>query len=132
MTYYDIIDAAISAACEDAGNTSATGDYLSRSQFLLANFVTQYAKLDALVREADGLEPKTVATDIALVDPEDDFPLCDIFAPVAVLYLAAALVLDENEEMSDRLFDRYINGILEIRNTLPAKQGAIVDKYGLD
>jgi hypothetical protein len=40
--------------------------------------------------------------------------------------------IDENEEMSDRFFDRYINSILEIRQGLPAVQGAIVDKYGLD
>jgi hypothetical protein len=42
------------------------------------------------------------------------------------------MVIDENEEMSDRFFDRYINSILEIRQGLPAVQGAIVDKYGLD
>jgi hypothetical protein len=54
-----------------------------------------------------------------------------VFVPAAVQYLASALIVDENEEMSDKFFDRYINLILEIRKTLPATQGAIVDRYDL-
>ena len=46
-------------------------------------------------------------------------------------YLASALVIDENEEMSDTFFDRYINIILEIRKSLPATTGGIVDRYNL-
>ncbi len=132
MTYYDILDGAIAAVCEDVTASGATEDYVVRGQFLLASFVTQYAKLDGLFREAGGLEAQPIKTDIVSVDPEDDFPMCDVFIPVAIHYVAAGLVIDENEEMSDKFFDRYINGILNIREGLPAKQGAIVDKYGLD
>lgn len=132
MVYYDILDGSIAAVCEDVTATRATEDYAVRGQFLLANFVTQYAKLDAIFRQANGLEPQEFRTDIVSVDPEDEFPLCDVFIPVAVHYVAAGLVIEENEEMSDKFFDRYVNGILEIRKGLPAKQGAIVDKYGLD
>ena len=78
------------------------------------------------------MEAKAIETDMIAVDPEEDFPLCDIFIPISVHYVAAGLVIDENEEMSDKFFDRYINGILEIRNAIPAEQGAIVDRYGLD
>ena len=132
MTYYDILDSAIAVACEDVTNSRATEDYVIRGQFLLANFVTQYAKLDAIFREANGEETKVIKTDIVSVDPEDDFPMCNVFVPVAIHYVAAGMVLDENEEMSDKFFDRYVDGILQIRKELPAKQGAIVDKYGLD
>ena len=131
MTYYDILDSAIAAVCEDVTSSYATEDYIIRGQFLLASFVTQYAKLDAVYREAHGMDPQVIETNIVSIDPEDDFPMCNVFAPIAAHYAAAGMVLDENEEMSDKFFDRYVNGVLQIRNELPAQQGAIVDKYGL-
>lgn len=132
MTYYDILDGAIAVACEDVTSSYATEDYVIRGQFLLASFVTQYAKLDKQYRQAYQMEATEIKTDMASVDPEDDFPLCDVFIPIAVQYVAAGMVIDENEEMSDKCFDRYVNGILEIRRGLPAIQSTIVDKYGLD
>lgn len=131
MTYYDILDGAIAATCEDVTASRANEDYIFRGQFLLANFVTQYAKLDKQYRQANNLTVKETPTDIVSIDPEDDFPLSDVFIPVAIHYAAAGFVIDENEEMSDKFFDRYINGILEIRQGLPAVQSAIVDKYGM-
>ncbi len=131
MTYYDILDSAITAVCEDVAASQSIEDYIARGQFLMAGFVVQYAKLDGIYREANGMEPKTIDTDIVTVDPYDDFPLCSVFTPVAINYLASGLVLDESEEMSDKFFDRYINGILEIKKELPAKQTPIIDRYGL-
>ena len=132
MTYYDILDSAIAAVCEDVTASHATEDYVTRGQFILASFVVQYASLDALWRETHGMEEVTVDTNIATVSPRDEFPLCDIFAPIAINYLASGLVIDENEEMSDKFFDRYVTGILEIRKSMPAKQAPIVDRYKLD
>ena len=132
MTYYDILDSAIAAVCEDVTASHATEDYVTRGQFILASFVVQYASLDALWRETHGIEEVTVDTNIATVSPRDEFPLCDIFAPIAINYLASGLVIDENEEMSDKFFDRYVTGILEIRKSMPAKQAPIVDRYKLD
>ena len=132
MIYYDIFDSAIAAVCEDVSASHATEDYITRGQFILANFVMQYANLDSLWREAHGMKPTQIELDRVSVEPDDDFPLCDVFVPVAINYLASGLVLDENEEMSDKFFDRYITGVMDIRKKLPCKQGAIVDKYGLD
>ena len=132
MTYYDILDGAVAAICEDVTNTRLIEDYILRGQFIMANFVTQYAKLDATYRQAHEMESREITLNTTMVDLEDEFPMSDIFVPVAVHYLAAGMVIDENEEMSDKYFDRYINGILQIRKELPAKQGAIVDKYGLN
>ena len=132
MTYYDILDSAVAAVCEDVTSSHAIEDYIIRGQFLLASFVTQYANLDGHFREANKLEPQVIKTDIVSIDPEDEFPMCDVFIPSATYYVAAGMVLDENEEMSDKFFDRYVNGILQIRNELPAQQSAIIDKYGLD
>ena len=131
MTYYDILDSAIAAVCEDVTSSYATEDYSSRAQFILAGFVVQYASLDAVWREAHGMETKTIDTNIAMISPRDEFPLCDIFAPIATNYLASALIIDENEEMSDKFFDRYVTGMIDIRNAIPAKQAPIIDRYGI-
>ena len=132
MTYYDILDSAIAAVCEDVTASYATEDYNARAQFILASFVVKHASLDALWRETHGMEEAPIDTDITVVSTRDEFPLCDIFAPVAINYLASALIIDENEEMSDKFFDRYVTGTMDIRNALPAKQSPIIDRYGLD
>ena len=132
MTYHDILNGAIAAVCEDVAASHLTEDYASRGQFILAGFVVKYASLDATWREMHGMECTTVNTNLALVNPRDEFPFCDVFAPVAVNYLASGLVIDENEEMSDKFFDRYITGIMDIRNSIPAKQAPIIDRYNLD
>ena len=132
MTYYDILDSAVAVVCEDVNNSRLSEDYVIRGEYLLANFVTQYAKLDAIFREANGIAPQEIKLKSIPVDPEDDFLMCDVFIPIAIHYVAAGMVIDENEEMSDKFFDRYIDGILQIRKELPAKQGTIVDKYGLN
>jgi hypothetical protein len=131
MTYLDLTKSALAVICEEASTNFGVEDYYTRAQYLLATFLTQYAPLDAIYRDAHGIEHAEMNTNIATVDPEDDFPLCEVFVPAAVQYLASALIVDENEEMSDKFFDRYINLILEIRKTLPATQGAIVDRYDL-
>lgn len=130
MTYRDLMNGAIAAVCEDA-SSAGVEDYQTRAPFLLATFVTQYAKLDDNYRAANGMENKVISTDAAAIDLEDDFPLCDIFAPAAINHLASGLVIDENEEMSDKFFDRYINIILEIRKNIPAKMESIIDRYNL-
>ena len=131
MIYRDLITGAIAAVGEDILDTEGLADYQTRAPYLLATFITQHAKLDSDYRKANCMESKVIATDVAEIDAEDDFPLCDVFAPLALNYLASGLVLDENEEMSDKLFDRYINMIMEIRNSLPAKAEAIIDRYNL-
>lgn len=131
MTYRDLTQSALAVICEDTSITFGIDDYHTRAQYLLATFLTQYAPLDGVYREAHSLESKEIDTGVATVNPADNFPLCDVFVPAAVQYLASALIVDENEEMSDKFFDRYINIILEIRKSLPTTQGAIIDRYDL-
>ena len=131
MNYRDLIDGAIAIVCENASVTFGNEDYRARAPYLLAAFVTQYVKLDGDYRKAHGMEDKIINTDVAAINPDAEFPLCDAFVPAAIYHLASGLVIDENEEMSEKFFDRYINTILDIRRTLPALTKAIVDRYGL-
>ena len=129
MIYYDILNGAITAACEDITASRAIEDYSIRGQFLLANFVTQYAKLDSIFREANGLEPQEIQTEMISVDSEDEFPLCDVFIPVAVHYIAAGLVIEENEEMSDKFFALCNDELSRLEASLPMKVETIIHKY---
>ena len=131
MICRDLIEGALAIVCENATVTFGNEDYHARAPYLLAAFVTQYAKLDSDYRKANGMEQTVVSTDAAVIDSEEVFPLCDVFAPAAMYHLASGFVIDENEEMSDKFFDRYVNAILDIRKSLPASAGAIVDRYGL-
>lgn len=131
MLYRDLIQSAIAIICENAVVSFGNEDYHARAPYLLAAFVTQYAKLDGDYRKANGMENKVISTDAAAIEVDEEFVLCDVFAPAAIYHLAAGLVIDENEEMSDKFFDRYINAILEIRKNLPSLAEPIVDRYGL-
>ena len=131
MLYRDLIQSAIAIVCENAVVSFGNEDYHARAPYLLAAFVTQYAKLDGDYRKANGMTSKIILTDAATIEGDDEFPLCDVFAPATIYHLAAGLVIDENEEMSDKFFDRYINAILEIRKNLPSLAEPIVDRYGL-
>lgn len=131
MLYRDLIQSAIAIVCENAVVSFGNEDYHARAPYLLAAFVTQYAKLDGDYRKANGMENKVISTDAAAIEVDEEFVLCDVFAPAAIYHLAAGLVIDENEEMSDKFFDRYINAILEIRKNLPSLAEPIVDRYGL-
>ena len=63
------------------------------------------------------------------VSPEDPLPLSDAFAPAVTYYLASMLVLDENSEMSDTLFDRFSDALSSIRDGLPTSVEKILDRY---
>ena len=68
--------------------------------------------------------------DCVFLPLEDDFPCADRFASAAALYLAAMLIIDENIELSDKLFDRYCDIMATIHSEIPAKIEKIAQKYG--
>ena len=131
MIYQDIILGACAAVCEDLTSSPDTADYHERATYLLASFVMQHAAVDADYRRGKGLPEAAPPACVARIDPEKAFPLSEVFVPLAIDDLAAALVIDENEEMSDKFFDRYVNGMIALRKSIPALQEKVIDKYGL-
>ena len=131
MIYQDIISGACAAVCEGLSNSADTSDYHERAEYLLASFVMQHAALDADYRRGKGLSEAVPFSGMARIDPEEAFPLSEVFVPIAINHLASALVIDENEEMSDKFFDRYVDGMITLRKSIPSLQEQIVDKYGL-
>ena len=60
---------------------------------------------------------------------DGEFGLSDAFAPAAIYYLAAMLVLDENEEMSESFLARYSDQLATLRASLPMGKEHIRDHY---
>ena len=104
-------------------------DYEERAPYLLAAFCTESAETDALYRNEHSLEPRAKVSSVCL-ELDDEFPCADRFVSAASAYLAAMLVIDENMELSDKLFDRFCNIMATIQSEIPSKIEKIVDRYG--
>ena len=103
-------------------------DYEERAPYLLASLYSELFDLDSRLRSFLGADIKE-RIDKACFFLDEDFPLLDRFVAVAARYLAAMLVLDEDGELSDKLFDMYCKGLLIIQNEIPATVEKIINKY---
>ena len=126
MTCQKIYEAALRLVCEN--EEAEVSDYEDRAPYLLGNFYSEQIPLQKKLDAARGLEPTEYTASLVL-DLENDFPLSDDFLSPATYYLAAMLVLDENESMSDRFFDCYIDGVATLAMSLPASLHPIADHY---
>ena len=103
-------------------------DYEERAPYLIAAFCAQSASLDRRLRETSALPPAP-PFHAAFLDLEEEFPLLERLIPLCCLYLAAMLVLEENEPLSDKLYDRYSEGMSAVWNEIPAVLESIRDEY---
>ena len=127
MTNNDIIQAAIKVSAEIPLN--ATGDYGSRATALLALIYNQCTPLDKVWRQANDLPESSWIPNTEVDELTDDFPLSDIFLGVVPYALASLFVIDEDTELSNQYYSRYLAGLAEIRRMIPAKAGPIADRY---
>ncbi len=104
-------------------------DYAERAPYILAAFCTESAETDTAYRLQKGLAPRG-SVNCVCIPLESDFPCADRFVNAATSYLAAMLVIDENMELSDKLFDRYCDCMATIQSELPAHIEKIAQRYG--
>ncbi len=107
-----------------------TEDYESRAPYLLGAVIAQLLPIDQLYRRSISDGSKSVSVSVC-VDLDATFPLCDRFSTAATYYLAAMLVMEENEALGDRLFALYADEIASIQATLPASLQKIADRYSV-
>ena len=103
-------------------------DYKERAPYLIAACCNAIRTLDRLLRQAtDG----STAAEFGSVwlDLADEFPLLEQFAPTVCLYVAAMLVIDEDSELSDSLYDRYCDTVATLQAEVPAILQSIKNKY---
>lgn len=127
MTYRQVYENALRAVCETADSTD-TSDYEERAGYILATFLGQCAPVERQYRLAHQMKV-TASVAVAHVDLDSSFGLPDVFVTPAEHYLAAMLVMDENEELSDRFFELYTDGISALLSSLPCSSESITDRY---
>lgn len=127
MTNKDIYLAALSILAQNAPD-GENADYEERAPYLIATFCSDALETDTLMRKALGISSAKSFNEIFL-PLEDSFPLLDRFASAAAKYLAAMLVIDEDSELSEKLFEMCCDGMALIRKELPYALESIVDKY---
>ena len=128
MSYRELFEAAVRMVAE-GGTAGDVSDYEERASYVLATACHQCAPLDRAYRKATGAGDSSAKVGLC-VALEDTFPLSEAFVPAVTYYLASMLVLDENAEMSDRLFDSFSDALSSIRDSLPATTEKILNKYG--
>ena len=127
MTFRNIYEHSLGLLGEDTDGQYSE-DYLLRAPYLLALLCCDLSKSDMDYRESYGLEVLPYF-DKAAVDLDDEFPLCDVFVPTAVFYLASMLVFDTDTARSDKLYDKYCDSLVSLVSSVPFIKGQTVDKY---
>lgn len=92
-------------------------DYQERAPYLIASFCAEAQDVDKNWRDAQQLGVQG-DWDTLFISLNDSFPLSDRFANAAALYLAAMLVVESNETLSDKLFDHFCNAMSTIDSNI--------------
>ena len=121
LEIYEHALALLSLSPEDGEN----GDLAERAPYHLAAFCSEAEEVDRWLSPTDEA-PSFHRIRLSL---DEEFPLCERLAPVAALYLASLLILDEDPEHSDRLYERYGEAMSDLRMGLPATLESITERY---
>ena len=118
------------ALLSESGSAESTADYEERAGYLLSAYCSEVRELAEKLASVKG-EAKVY--DDPLFRPLDhDFPYDSALASPGAYYLAAMLILDEDPDLSDRLFSRYCDAVSRICAGLPMQSEEIRDRYGFD
>lgn len=92
-------------------------DYEERAPYILASFCSLACEIDKRLRIIESLEDQPSFSHVFL-SLDSSFPLSDKLSPAASLYLAAMLVIGENDELSDSLYDKYCDAIASLASSV--------------
>ena len=127
MTNQDICNAATYLCGEIPANAT---DYAARAVPALALIYNDCAALDTAYRKSHDL-PDSTWVNSAAVNMADLFPLADVFVSAVTYALGSMVVVDENAELSNLLYARFVADLDEIRRMIPAVPEPIADHYHL-
>ncbi len=102
-------------------------DYEERAPYLLASFCNMTKELDKKLRRREGLVNQLPFNSVYLA-LGSSFPLSEPLASAAALYVAAMLVIEENSQLSDSLYDKYCDSISTLSTELSAESASAADK----
>ncbi len=121
-----IYDAALRLLAESTV-ARETADYEERAPYLLAAFCTEMTELNRQLLLKDGKSPASY--DAVLLPLDQNFPLADRLSAAATLYLAAMLILESDEDRSDKLYAQYCDAVSRISDSIPATLEPIHNQY---
>ena len=127
MLCKEILNAALKLLGED-GSEEENEDYAERAPYIIAAFVSEASEADAMYRLAHGKAEATL-TERVYIPLTEAFPLSGRFVSLAAFYLASMLIADESPELSDKLYDKYCDGVSAILSSLPATLHGIRQEY---
>ena len=127
MTNREIYQAALVKLDEPIAQ-GVNPDYDERAPFLIAQFCRLANPVDKKYRVAYGMEKRTAKLK-ACPSLDEEFALCEAFEAPAISYIAAELVLCDDERFSERLSSEWIDYMTSIECSLPAALESIADRY---
>ena len=127
MTNRDVYGLALALLAE-SGDRMVNGDYEERAGYLLSAFCTEVLAVNRRLCETLGED--AIAVIPIYLSLDGAFPVKERFSGAAGAYLAAMLVLEEDPELSDKLFARYCDMVTQICTELPMRTEKITDRYG--
>ncbi len=127
----DVYTSALAMISEPLATTSRHADFDERAPYLIAAMCDEARAMDAVFRRACD-EPAQQPFSPVCLELDSPFPLTERFAAPAATYVAAMLIIDENEALSDTLYGRYCDLMSDLCATCPASAGSIVDVYGFN
>lgn len=128
MKNKDIYDGALRILAERV-DEGLNEDYEERAPYIIAAFCYESSEADVAYRKSHYLPDAPTVSDVYL-DLSGSFPCAERFSAAACMYLASMLVVDDDPELSDTLFDKYSEMMSAICSKIPAIVEPITDKYG--
>ena len=127
MKNRDIYELALHLLAEPMSN-GRLEDYDVRAPYLLGTFFYENCALDDRYREIFGLGARQYTRSV-FVDLEAEFPFAERFVSAAGYYLASALVIDDDEELADKMYDKFSIAMSKIISEIPAVSESIIEIY---
>lgn len=127
MLCSDIYDSALRLLGESV-NDGENDDYKERAPYLLASFCNEAKSTDKAWRLSVDVGSQGEWNSVC-IPLTQKFPLCDRFASAAAFYVAAMLVIDTDESLSDKLYERFCDAMSTISEDIPAIIESIANRY---
>ena len=103
-------------------------DYEERAPYLIAAFCDENKDIDRAYRMANSLS-EAPEVNAVCVELNEQFPCAPRFSSACCMYVASMLIIDENSELSDKLYDKYSDMMSTISAGIPSFVEKISDRY---
>ena len=127
MKNRDIYNGALRILSEQI-DLSANDDYQERAPYLIAAFCDENRDVDRAYRKANSL-PEAPEVNAVCIELGEDFPCAPRFSSACCTYLAAMLIIDQDSDLSDKLYDKYSDMMSSICAGIPASVERISERY---